>query len=134
MKSNAREKEMCRYSLEWRLPHVPCPGERVLIAVDDHRYELAPSAGAWFSAELDVSLEVLPRGKRPLARRCLDWTERRPHLAGALGAAVLERFLRARWLVRREKTRALRISPSGQAKLLRLGLSPQLVQTLAAPR
>jgi hypothetical protein len=34
MKSNAREKEMCRYSLEWRLPHVPCPGERVLIAVD----------------------------------------------------------------------------------------------------
>lgn len=106
---------------------------RVLVAVDEQRYELAPSAGAWLSAELDVSLEALPRGKRPLARRCLDWTERRPHLAGALGAAVLERFLRARWLVSTE-TRALRISPSGKAKLLRLGLTPQLVQTLAAPR
>lgn len=34
MKAAVREKEMCRYSLEWRLPHVPCPGERVLIALD----------------------------------------------------------------------------------------------------
>ena len=40
----------------------------------------------------------LAAARRPLARRCLDWTERRPHLAGSLGAAVLERLVAKRWI------------------------------------
>jgi DNA-binding transcriptional ArsR family regulator len=106
---------------------------RVLVAVDEQRYELGPKAATWLGAELRVEVGALPRGRRPLARRCLDWTERRPHLAGALGAAILERFFQARWLVKTD-TRALRISAGGKAQLLRLGMPPPLVQSLTAPR
>ena len=49
---------------------------------------------------------VVPgRSRRPLVRDCLDWTERRPHLAGALGAALAARFLDARGVRRRERGR-----------------------------
>ena len=53
------------------------------------------------------------RGRRPQCRRCLDWTERRPHLAGAAGAVLLARMFEIGW-VRRERTgRALIVSPAG---------------------
>jgi hypothetical protein len=51
--------------------------------------------------------------RRSFARECLDWTERTPHLAGALGAAILSRFLTLGWVARRPKTRALRITHRG---------------------
>ena len=54
---------------------------------------------------------------RPLCRPCLDWSERRPHLAGKVGAAICTHFF-ARKLVRRiEGTRALKVTPKGQQAL-----------------
>ena len=50
--------------------------------------------------------------RRPLARACADWTERRPHLAGALGAALLTAMLDKGWLKRRPDGRALNITPA----------------------
>jgi len=64
----------------------------------------------------------LGRRRRLLARRCLDWTERRPHVAGALGAAVLECFVENRWIAKVSDTRALRITERGRAGLADLGL------------
>jgi hypothetical protein len=52
--------------------------------------------------------------RRPLTRSCLDWSERRPHLAGALGAAVLDALLEQRWLTRRPGGRALMVTAAGQ--------------------
>jgi DNA-binding transcriptional ArsR family regulator len=86
----------------------------------DH-YELGLGGAAWLAGALQLDVAALQQGRRPLARRCLDWTERRPHLAGALGAALLQRLLHVRWLVRTD-TRALRISPLGQAGLVKLGV------------
>jgi DNA-binding transcriptional ArsR family regulator len=61
---------------------------------------------------------------RAFARECLDWSERRPHLAGALGAAVAAAFLEARWVRRRPNDRALVITDAGAAALRReLGVS-----------
>ncbi|WP_284427510.1 helix-turn-helix transcriptional regulator [Acidovorax sp. SUPP1855] len=57
------------------------------------------------------------RGPRPLCRPCLDWSERRPHLAGRLGALVCAHCLDQGWLVRREGSRALAITPPGAAAL-----------------
>lgn len=54
-----------------------------------------------------------PRGTRPLCRPCLDWSERRPHLAGALGAAICNHALDQAWVRRRLGTRALEITPAG---------------------
>jgi DNA-binding transcriptional ArsR family regulator len=68
--------------------------------------------------ELHVDVEAARSSKRRFARQCLDFTERRPHLAGALGAAVCARLLELRWLVRRVPgQRALHVTDAGRAGL-----------------
>jgi hypothetical protein len=52
--------------------------------------------------------------RRPLCRTCLDWTVRRSHLAGALGAAILDRVLKQRWARREPGSRALEFSTHGE--------------------
>jgi DNA-binding transcriptional ArsR family regulator len=53
--------------------------------------------------------------KRPLCRTCLDWSERRPHIAGKLGAALLDRFLELKWVERVPDSRALRVTVPGRS-------------------
>lgn len=55
--------------------------------------------------------------RRPLCRACIDWSERRHHLAGALGAALLERLLELRWAGRVRDSRVIRFSAIGEKKL-----------------
>lgn len=57
------------------------------------------------------------RSSRPLCRPCLDWSERRFHIAGRLGAAICRHSLEQRWVRRLEDTRALKISATGRAGL-----------------
>jgi DNA-binding transcriptional ArsR family regulator len=52
-------------------------------------------------------------GRRPLTRACLDWTERRPHVAGQVGAAILTALLDLRWVRRGPSGRAVQLTPSG---------------------
>jgi DNA-binding transcriptional ArsR family regulator len=63
-----------------------------------------------------------PRRGRPLLRECLDWTERRPHLAGAMAAELLTGLLQAGWLTRTPRPRALALTSSGVAGLAELDL------------
>ncbi|HEX9770332.1 MAG TPA: winged helix-turn-helix domain-containing protein [Kiloniellales bacterium] len=53
-------------------------------------------------------------GRRPLTRRCLDWSERRPHLGGALGAALMTRALTLGWIARRKGSRAVALTTAGR--------------------
>jgi DNA-binding transcriptional ArsR family regulator len=64
---------------------------------------------------------TLPSGRRPVVRECLDWTERRPHLAGAAGAALCARAFDLGWIVRIGSARAVRVTPEG-ARGLRAAL------------
>jgi DNA-binding transcriptional ArsR family regulator len=65
------------------------------------------------------------RGRRPLTRACLDWTERRPHVAGQVGAAILTALLDLRWITRAPSGRALALTPSGERGLhAAIGLKP----------
>lgn len=75
------------------------------------------AAGDRVFASLGVDIRVPRGGSRPLVRPCLDWTERRDHLAGALGAALLTAFLDAGWLARTERPRALRVPRAGRPAL-----------------
>ncbi|WP_250038090.1 ArsR/SmtB family transcription factor [Paractinoplanes maris] len=59
----------------------------------------------------------LGAGRRPLARGCLDWTERRQHLAGVAGARLCETFLARSWVTRIGSGRAVRLTPDGQVAL-----------------
>jgi DNA-binding transcriptional ArsR family regulator len=71
---------------------------------------------------IDVDLEVAGTGVRPLLRECLDWTERRSHLGGRLGAAVLTRMMNAGWVTRTPRPRALVLTESGERALADVGL------------
>ena len=78
----------------------------------------SPTTGrTWLTAELGVPPEALRPGRRPLARACLDWTERRPHLAGVAGARICTGFLERRWITRIGTGRAVRVTPSGATAL-----------------
>ena len=69
------------------------------------------ASGTALLAELGVAARP---GRRMLCRPCLDWSERRPHLAGAIGAALCSRCLELGWVRRRDGTRALAITPAGE--------------------
>lgn len=76
-------------------------------------------SGAGFAQDFGLDLAVLTAARRPLCRTCLDWSERRPHLAGGLGAALLARMLALKWLARGEG-RLLRLTRTGEAGMARL--------------
>jgi DNA-binding transcriptional ArsR family regulator len=75
--------------------------------------------GRGFFNELGVDVESLMPGRRPLCRPCLDWSVRRHHLAGVLGAALLERCLELRWARRARGSRVLHFTALGEDALRR---------------
>jgi DNA-binding transcriptional ArsR family regulator len=78
-----------------------------------HGFGLTEDGMAWLVGKVGVEPAMLNRTRRPLARPCLDWTERRTHLGGAAGAALCARFLARRWVVRIGSGRAVRLTGSG---------------------
>lgn len=66
---------------------------------------------------LGIDVPALRCKRRPLTRSCPDWTERRPHLAGSLGAAIATHFIHREWLSRRGRERALSITDHGHREL-----------------
>ncbi|PVB61007.1 winged helix-turn-helix domain-containing protein [Labrenzia sp. 011] len=80
--------------------------------------------GRQFVSVLGIDLEALGTSRRPLCRACLDWSERRNHLAGSLGAALLERFRDNGWLRREAGSRVVTISPRGHVELHKLFPAP----------
>lgn len=73
--------------------------------------------GAAFLAAFGIDLDAGRRSRRPFCRACLDWTERRPHLAGTLGAALARRCFELGWIERRRDGRALAITRAGERGL-----------------
>ena len=74
---------------------------------------LLTAPGARFLGRLGVDVEKTRRERRAFARQCLDWSERRAHLAGSLGAAVARRCLDLRWMHLVRDARALAVTPQG---------------------
>lgn len=93
--------------------------------IDSGHIELASDAGLMTDsglallARLGIDVGALAarpdrRGVRLLCRPCLDWSERRPHLAGAIGAALCTQCFAKGWIRRSEGTRAVAVTPKGQ--------------------
>ncbi|MFF4397858.1 ArsR/SmtB family transcription factor [Streptomyces sp. NPDC001480] len=80
-------------------------------------FALTDASLEWFGS---VGIGLERGGRRPLARACLDWTERRPHLAGVAGAALCRHTLDAGWCVRIGSERAVKVTPSGERALSEL--------------
>ncbi len=81
-------------------------------------------SGARAFLELGIDLAALERSRRPLCLACLDWSARRHHLAGALGAAMLRRLYALGWARPHRGSRAVMVSPAGE-RALRARLGPR---------
>jgi DNA-binding transcriptional ArsR family regulator len=78
--------------------------------------ELGPT-GAEVFGKLGLNVEALRRERRRFAFACPDWTERRPHLGGVLGAALWAQFVERGWVVKQQGTRAVIVTDMGKQKL-----------------
>ena len=95
--------------------------ERDVLREQDGAYTLGPR-GAETLAMLGVDVEAAARRRRVFARPCLDWSQRRSHVGGALGAALADGFFERGWLERLPSGRAVRVTPAGRRGLADLGL------------
>jgi DNA-binding transcriptional ArsR family regulator len=104
----------------------------ICAALEDKGY-LAPvdadfeitSKGEKLFHDFGIDVRELREQRRSFARQCQDWSERRPHIAGALGAAMLERMFQRGWIARIRSSRIVRITAKGREdvyKLLKLTL------------
>jgi DNA-binding transcriptional ArsR family regulator len=94
--------------------------QRVLV-VRGEGYALT-RAGEERLERLGIDVALARRRRRAFALACLDWSERRPHLAGSLGAALSSALLDQGWLAKRENDRGLTVTGKGRASLVELGV------------
>lgn len=94
---------------------------------------IAPREGGWSLTRLGrakvssfgVEISELEAGARPLCRACLDWSVRRHHLAGAVGAALLERIFERGWAAQRGQSRVVEFTKPGEAAFKRTFAFPE---------
>lgn len=91
---------------------------RDLLSLGKKGLDLSDS-GRRFVTRFGVDLDGLESGRSPLCRECLDWSERRSHLAGSLGRAFLGHFEELGWARRVPGTRIVRFTPKGEAAFRR---------------
>ncbi|AVO47310.1 ArsR/SmtB family transcription factor [Phreatobacter cathodiphilus] len=82
------------------------------LAAAEGGVSLTEAGRSFFRAE-GIDTGALEASRRPLCRACLDWSERRPHLGGALGRAILDHALSRGWVRRASQGRALHVTPPG---------------------
>jgi len=88
---------------------------RALLAEEGEEISLT-DAGEAFVGELGIALSDLKTTRRPLCRSCLDWSERRTHLAGTLGTGLLDRFYDLGWAHRIEDSRVVSFTREGERR------------------
>ncbi|HEY6234006.1 MAG TPA: helix-turn-helix transcriptional regulator [Candidatus Elarobacter sp.] len=115
-----REARSCYDHLAGRLGVAVTDGlvARGAIRLAGNEYAIT-RGGKRFFAELEVDVPEARAKRRSFARACTDWTERRPHLGGSLGAGLRDRFLAAGWVQRNAHDRSLRVTDSGRTELAR---------------
>lgn len=79
-------------------------------------YLVSEKGWKWFLL-FDISKDHFKNKRRPVTRQCLDWSERRPHLAGQLGAAFLNKMFERKWFKRVQFSRELILTAKGRQEL-----------------
>lgn len=83
---------------------------------EDNSYDITPSGRKAFEA-LGIEIERIRNLRRRFAYACLDWSERRPHVGGALAAALLSLALKRKWVAQDLDSRSLRVTNVGQREM-----------------
>jgi len=92
-------------------------GRKILVR-DGGEIRLGRGGAAHFAA-IGIDVDEAASSRRPLCRDCLDWSVRRSHLAGSLGAAILDKLLTEQWARREKDSRVVTFSPRGKAEFER---------------
>jgi DNA-binding transcriptional ArsR family regulator len=93
-----------------------------LVRQNKQAIELTAEGGRFLAKTLQISTEALAHPRRPVCKACLDWSERRHHLAGTLGAAMMARFTELKWAARDETpgSRVVNFSRTGEKRFAAL--------------
>jgi DNA-binding transcriptional ArsR family regulator len=95
-------------------------GRRWLVRGEGKRYEIENEEGRQWFARNGVNFQTIKPGRYGLARQCLDWTERRPHLAGPVGARLFAHWCGTGWLERDNcHPRLIKLTALGRRNLRR---------------
>lgn len=90
--------------------------QQKIIVNTNNNFEVSSKGEKWFS-NLDIPINVLKEQRRFFIRPCLDWSERRHHIAGSLAASLLDKMLSSDWLRKTKNSRIVIITGKGQKKL-----------------
>lgn len=90
--------------------------QQKIIALADNQYEVTKKRVPIFDA-LDIHIDELKKHRRIFAKPCLDWSERKHHIAGSLGVALLDKMIALDYLRRTKNSRAILVTSKGQAYL-----------------
>ena len=93
--------------------------DQKLLELDGGAITVSPYGEERFK-HFGIDISALRQAKRPICRTCLDWSERRAHLAGALGAKLLDRFQEIGWVRRERGKRILHFTPRGEIEFPQL--------------
>ena len=89
----------------------------VLLPASGRAFAVTQRGHEWFE-ELGVEVASAQGGANAkMARQCIDWTERRPHVAGVVGVGMYKRFVALKWIVPAKNTRAVRVTLDGKREL-----------------
>jgi DNA-binding transcriptional ArsR family regulator len=96
---------------------------RGLLVEEKRAFSITADGEDWFET-FGIDIPALRRNRRQFAYQCLDWSERKSHLAGSLGAAVAQRMIVLGWLVKAKRSRVVSLTEAGQRALMkRFGIS-----------
>jgi len=87
-----------------------------ILVEKDKQFEVSVKGEKWFAA-FDIDADELKQQRRSFLRPCLDWSERRHHMAGSLAAAFLNKMVEQDWFRITKNSRALVVTAKGQKKL-----------------
>jgi DNA-binding transcriptional ArsR family regulator len=88
----------------------------VLLPAAGRAFAVTQRGREWFE-ELGIVVADAESANARVARQCIDWTERRPHVAGALGVGMYRRLVALKWIVPAKNTRAVRVTLDGKREL-----------------
>lgn len=92
--------------------------EQKIIIEKNGIFEISPQGKKWFT-DFGIDVEEAQKQKRIFLKPCLDWSERRNHIAGSIGALLLDKMISEDWLRRNKNSRAVTITGRGEKELLK---------------
>jgi len=93
-----------------------------LLVLDENEFTVTTEGENWFT-QMDIDINEVKKSKRHFAKPCLDWTERKYHLGGALGAAFLSQMQQHHWIRPKAHSRIVILTGKGESELSKLGMS-----------